>query len=387
MNDKKRQGGIPKGFQVFVSRPESERPLPASDEELEWISTLPVISLSGNEVHEITNSHSGLLKPLLDQCCFYFALKLPKKDSMFIFVTPELQDGLRHIDWDKLNFTSEKAASYLLHGEELTEKSEGNYSRDRGLLPKLKPVFAEDQAKWDRVSSSFDPSHNAFIWYAGAGHDFETIKKLANQNIPQRAKSVISPHCSLICSDYDKHLLKQFKRLKGLDGETKPFGPWDELQPEIIPLTLFCPDELDSMREKGTGHFHSCMTDSVITDDQWHITCVKIRGIQPFLYAHMENLLFWEAIVERFDLKIDAFCALQMGGKSGSWDKSPHMLTGSKLARKIMDSRFHRPKLWIGDETDFLDNRVKNFTRLDPEDKNNGYGVPHYWTTGWKQRK
>jgi hypothetical protein len=99
------------------------------------------------------------------------------------------------------------------------------------------------------------------------------------------------------------------------------------------------------------------------------------------MYGCIENLLFWTEVVEKYGLSVDVFCALRVGGKSGSWDYT-HSPTRGALWKSINESssEMSKPKFWIADDCAELRNRWRE---IEPHDRGY-YGQMHFFRTDWR---
>jgi hypothetical protein len=106
-----------------------------------------------------------------------------------------------------------------------------------------------------------------------------------------------------------------------------------------------------------------------------------------FLYVMMENLVFWKEICEPGGLRVPLFCALRVGGKSGSWDYT-HSPRRGKLWGAIRDSHSphsNRPVWWIADDNNELRDCWDGIG-FDGEGRfheERWYGIPHYFRCDW----
>ncbi len=148
----------------------------------------------------------------------------------------------------------------------------------------------------------------------------------------------------------------------------------------MIPLTLFDSNSLKRIR-KEYQDFHPSVTSSVIPDDKWHFIYIEldIEGKEySIIYGLIENLVFWKEVVEKYNLNVEAFCALRIGGKSGSWDRT-HSPKLGKLFNAIRTSSSTKPKIWIAD--DCLELR-EIWSEINPHEKG-FYGDMHFFEATW----
>ncbi len=169
------------------------------------------------------------------------------------------------------------------------------------------------------------------------------------------------------------------KKLLHTEGSGKPLdlrGDWSLLKEQdfhkVIPLRLFSQDEVNTINEKYTSRFKSYFP--LIPDDGVHglyldFTVKKIIVIDEhrnkivysdkqlrLFYFFIENLVFWHEVIEKYGIHAKAFCGLQIGGKSGSWEQIYE--PDSQLITAIADlkSPVPAPKVWITDEPGYFRN-------------------------------
>lgn len=257
------------------------------------------------------------------------------------------------------------------------------------LLNNLTPVHKADSTEWQKITQAIANDatlvNAPLFWYGGSAFDTLPLQKLYQRRFPKEAQQLLSPHIFPVFTDYNKELVGAFQTVYN-NFESGDFSElenlfWFNLSKisilQIIPLTLFDEANLNQIRNKYPNNFHSCVTPSVIPDDKWHFVYLHIRiGNQDhqLMYGLIENLTFWQEVVKPYQLDVDCFCALRVGGKSGSWDNthSPE----SKLFQAIQQSDI-RPKLWIADN--YFDIK-KVWQEIAPFD---GYGEMHFFKTDW----
>ncbi|BBB32009.1 hypothetical protein TTHT_0407 [Thermotomaculum hydrothermale] len=260
------------------------------------------------------------------------------------------------------------------------------------LIKKLKPVFDEDYEEWNEIVSEINGFIPPLFWYGGAAFDMEPIVSLFNGSFPKDAQRFLSPNIFPVLTDYNSKICEAIKYIyehfysENFSIDSLPRDYWFRMQLkrfeilQMIPLTLFDPDELMKIRSNYKG-FHSSVTTSVVPDDKWHFVFINaaVEGENiSFLYGLIENLVFWKEVVESNNLKIESFCGLRLGGKSGSWDFT-HSPSSGKLFNAIRNSKASKPKLWIADECYEL---RKIWREIEPHD-NGFYGQMHFFEAKW----
>ena len=263
------------------------------------------------------------------------------------------------------------------------------------IVQSLRPVYREDDSEWQDLINDTKDRVPSLFWYGGAALDIEPITALFNGLFPKNAQELISKDIFPILTDYDSKILMTMKYIyenfdqEDFSYENLPNKNWFNGQLhkfeilQMIPLTLFDSNTVLRIRNEYPN-FHSYMTSSVIPDDKWHFIFIQaeVQGKEyNFLYGFIENLTFWKEVVERFSLNIEAFCALRVGGKSGSWEHTHSPATG-KLFNSIRTSKENKPKLWIAD--DCLELR-EIWREINPHEKG-FYGVMHFFETTWNEK-
>jgi len=261
------------------------------------------------------------------------------------------------------------------------------------LIERLLPVFPSDEGEWQDLKNEINGSIPPLFWYGGAAFDREPVVKVLNNCVPPEVRDSLSPNIFPVLTDYSDSVISALKeiydKLDEEDGDQSDFHNryWfrnqlsDVTLLQMIPLTLFNPNELESIRNTYTD-FHPCVTSSVIPDDRWHFVFLLCEsgGIEfPLFYGLIENLVFWKEVVEKYDLDVEAFCALRVGGKSGSWDHT-HSPSIGKLFKSIRSSQSKKPIIWIADDCFEL---RKIWREINPHDEG-FYGQMHYFATGWR---
>jgi hypothetical protein len=232
------------------------------------------------------------------------------------------------------------------------------------------------------------------FWYAGAALDSKPFVDLYTRNFPISVRRQLSRSVLPILTDYNTEVLHAFQRIyRDLDKAgfsissvadslssvvaSRLTGP--DIQ-EMIPLTLFKPKELARIRDEYPD-FQPSMTTSAVPDDEWHIVYISAvwNGVEgALLYAFVENPTFWREVVEQYSLTVEAFCALRVAGKSGSWDHT-HSPQEGKLFNAVRTSTSPRPGIWIADDCEELRQIWKE---IEPHNRGN-YGEMHYFETRW----
>jgi len=209
-------------------------------------------------------------------------------------------------------------------------------------MQSLQPVYQEDDMEWQELVRGINGNAPPFFWYGGAAFDSKPIVALLNGLLPKNAQKLMSPDIFPVLTDYNSNILEAIKYIyENFDKEdfsfdSLPGDNWFDSQLsgieilQMIPLTLFDSSTLARIR-KGYQNFHPSVTSSVVPDDQWHFVFInaELNGRESsVMYGLIENLTFWKEVVEVYGLNIEAFCALKVGGKSGSWDHTHSPKTG-----------------------------------------------------------
>lgn len=83
-------------------------------------------------------------------------------------------------------------------------------------------------------------------------------------------------------------------------------------------------------------------------------------------------------MVGPYELDVEDFCALRVGGKSGSWDHA-HSPESGKLFTAIRSSRSKKPRLWIADKRHAL---REIWREIEPHERE-FYGKMSYFAAKW----
>lgn len=267
------------------------------------------------------------------------------------------------------------------------------------LMQTLTPVYPEDLADWKEIATRMNWEVPPLFWYGGAALDSKPFVDLYTGNFPISVRRQLSRSVLPVLTDYSIEVVHALQRIyRDLDNRDLDNTGFsissvaDSLSSvvasrlagldiqEMIPLTLFKPRELARVREEYPD-FHPSMTTSAVPDDEWHVVYISAawNGVEgALLYALVENLTFWQEIVEQYSLTVEAFCALRAAGKSGSWDHT-HSPQEGKLFSAIRTSTSPRPGIWIADDCEEL--RLI-WREIEPHDRGN-YGEMHYFETNW----
>jgi len=261
------------------------------------------------------------------------------------------------------------------------------------LLNNLKPVYSEDIQEWKEVIDEAGNTIPHLFWYAGAGFDRKPIEELFSGLFPVAIKNELSKNLFPIFTDYNSEIVDTLKKAyKYLDEDefaTKDLninsGLGSKLSDieilQMIPLSFFTTTEIENIRKNYPDCFHPGVTNSVIPDDKWHFVflTLAVDGEEmSMIYGLIENLTFWKEVVEKFDLNVEVFCALRVGGKSGSWDHTHSPING-KLFNAIATSKSEKPKVWIAD--DCL--KLRKIWDEIEQHENGFYGQMHFFKTIW----
>lgn len=262
------------------------------------------------------------------------------------------------------------------------------------LLESLKPVYSADNQEWQELIDEVDGNIPPLFWYGGAAFDREPVIALFNGSFPEDVQTYLSPNIFPVLTDYDSNIVKAIKDIyKKFDEvdftlKTIPGDYWFISQLlgikilQMIPLTLFDVKTLKQIRQEYQD-FHPSITSSVVPDDQWHFVFIKMEldgQERNVVYGLIENLTFWKEVVEGYDLDIEAFCALRVGGKSGSWDHTHSPKTG-KLFDSIRMSKSKKPRVWIADNC----LELREIWREISPHENGFYGQMHFFEATWSK--
>lgn len=260
------------------------------------------------------------------------------------------------------------------------------------IMQSLRPIHHEDDMEWQELVHEINERIPPLFWYGGAAFDSDPLVALLNGSFPKDVRTLLSADIFPILTDYDSKIVKAVQYIyDNFDKEdfsfhSLPDEPWFTSQLsgieilQMIPLSLFDSNTLMRIR-KEYQNFHPSATSSVVPDDKWHFVFIiaELDGREcKFVYGFIENLVFWKEVVEKYALNVEAFCALRVGGKSGSWDHT-HSPNRGKLFDAIRTSKGIRPKLWIAD--DCLELR-KIWREISPHD-DGFYGNTHFFEAKW----
>ena len=260
------------------------------------------------------------------------------------------------------------------------------------LIQNLKPVYVDDYQEWKEVVDEINGNIPPLFWYGGAAFDKEPVIALLNGSFPEEAQDILSSNIFPILTDYNSKIVDVIKYIyENFDNEDFSVNSaqddyWFTSQLagieifQIIPLTLFDSEELRRIR-KEYQDFHPSATSSVVPDDQWHFVFInaKLEGREcNIVYGLVENLVFWKEVVEKYALNVEAFCALRVGGKSGSWDYT-HSPKRGKLFKTIRKSKLKKPIVWIADNC----LELREVWQEIESHEDGFYGQMHFFKTKW----
>lgn len=263
------------------------------------------------------------------------------------------------------------------------------------LIQSLRPVNRSDDMEWQELEREINTNIPPLFWYGGAAFDIKPVVDLFNGSFPKDAQTLLSADIFPVLTDYSTNIVEAMKYIydnfdkEDFSFDSLPDNYWftsqltgiDILQ--MIPLTLFNSDALLQIRHEYKD-FHKSVTSSVVPDDQWHFVFInaELHGREcSIIYGLIENLVFWKEVVEKYALNVEAFCALRVGGKSGSWDYT-HSPKRGKLFQAIRASKSKKPRLWIAD--DCLELR-EIWREMEPHE-DGFYGQMHFFEAKWDMR-
>jgi hypothetical protein len=257
----------------------------------------------------------------------------------------------------------------------------------KSICNKLIPIFVEDKEEWDELKPTLIKK-DKIMWYGGSSFDLKPFMDIETGNSPIELQKILQPNPLYIMTDYSSKFVQSIKSVYAnfdrdnfnLENYPDIYGDNKNVEIEqMIPLKLFSFEELAKIKEQYTD-YHSSVTLSVIPDNEWHFCYVAVTQNSKsidIIIGFVENLVFWKEIVEKHDISIDVFCALRVGGKSGSWDYT-HSPKQGKLFNAIKNSLPQkRPKYWIADDCYEL---KKIWTEIEPHE-NGFYGDQHFFKT------
>jgi hypothetical protein len=270
-------------------------------------------------------------------------------------------------------------------------------------------VHEEDAKEWRRVGKGL--FEWPILWSAGAGFDFNPVIDLFDGRWPRGAVDALNLDDSSMTSespcqpflyfmsDYGRQELSNMKALEGQPRGTDvlklewPTGTTPRYASlcvdKLIPLTLWDEAEVREIRSQYT-QFHPGVATSAVADDTWHM-CLMEVSVLPHdhrealhlrvMYAFLENLLVWEQVFRKYNVRVNVFNALRVDDQAGSWDYS-HNPKHSHLWKSMRESPGDlRPRIWIADDCQVLRQYWEEIRRHD-----NGFrGVPHYFWTDWRR--
>lgn len=220
------------------------------------------------------------------------------------------------------------------------------------FLSKLNTVFAEDKNEWAEVLTNLREIYGnkpRICWYASSGLDFSPIVRIHTPFIYHPNHSI------MLMSDYDKELIDLMKSAYDTLGQgpistalKSNYAGIGEIV-QMIPLSLWSVDEIAGF-ESYNFSLHSI--GNYVSDKQWHVIFLLVDtqyGEIPVFFIAAENLLILEEIFNKYQIGLETFFAIRVGGKSGSWDATHDFETG-KLPNRIKTIPHSlRPKFWGSD--------------------------------------
>ena len=254
------------------------------------------------------------------------------------------------------------------------------------FINKFTPVFSEDIEEWSELKPRLTNKHKT-MWSGGSGFDLQPFLDVETGISPVEVRQAIQPDSLYVMTDYSNEFIKSIKGVyANFDRDNfnldSYFDNSNNIEIEqMIPLTLFVISELEEIRKQYT-EYHSSVTSSVIPDNDWHFCYINAtvdNVSMDIIIGFIENLVFWREIIEKYDMRVDIFCALRVGGKSGSWDYT-HSPKKGKLFNSIKNSLSQRrPKYWIADEC--LELR-EIWKEIKPHERG-FYGEQHFFKTDY----
>lgn len=254
------------------------------------------------------------------------------------------------------------------------------------LFDKLTTVLVEDKEEWNELKINMKCKNNT-MWYGGSEFDLRPLLDVEFDRSPMEINNALQPNPLYVMTDYSTKFLNSIKEVyANFDRDnfnlSNYFHDAENIEVEqMIPLKLFNINDLKRIRDENT-EFHSSVTTSVIPDDEWHFCYINVivnNKSLDLVIGFIENLVFWKEIIEKYDMKVDVFCALRVGGKSGSWDNT-HSPDNGKLFNAIKNSLpKRRPRFWIADDCEEL---RKIWDEINPHGRG-FYGHQHFFKTNY----
>jgi len=135
----------------------------------------------------------------------------------------------------------------------------------------------------------------------------------------------------------------------------------------MIPLTLWSEAKLEDFK----ADFATLTQSKLVSCEAWHVMFMLLRVKRgkrevdvPAFFVAAENLLVFREIFKEYELPIEIFLAVRVGGKSGLWDWT-HDFERGHLPRAIMEEPKIRPKIWGYDTANSRD----DWTALPPGER------------------
>jgi len=256
----------------------------------------------------------------------------------------------------------------------------------------LEPIFNEDDNDFKELQKREILSREQVIWYGASRFDIETLslfERSSNRIVPKEIKDELKGEKLYIMSDYSKSFLNGMKKIyddfdKDNFNINNGYLTYGQVSGninilEMIPFSIFSSNELESIRnEKGKLSYHSSATDSVITDDKWHLCYMHIEYENKdmhLLLSFMENVVFLNNILDKFNFGIKLKILRNVIGKCGSWEDAYSPKSFLFRAINTLPVK-NQPKYWFVDNgTDFV--KQLNWQILGYKDESylNGNGV------------
>lgn len=264
------------------------------------------------------------------------------------------------------------------------------------LLSKLTPCFDDDKQEWlEIIDELSNQSSLEICWYASSNLDFEPIKLISHKQIYDNNRHI------LMMTDYAKTVTPILKKAYDQLGEKPIYVPFSHLYGDIdnvnfeqkyssfgeivqiIPLTLWTPEEQKAL---ANDNFHASIANGVICDEQCHLTFLLIQTNHdeyiPVIFVGAENLLVLNEIIKKYEITLNSFFAIRVGGKSGSWDAT-HDFNRGQLPKAISNLPTHlKPKYWGGDSH----LKLPHYFQQEPSlvIPNFGYEDCKFYLTNWR---
>ncbi len=242
-------------------------------------------------------------------------------------------------------------------------------------------MYLDDEQEWEVLKREFLSSDHPLVWDASSGLDLFPLLAVAGGRAPGELADALA-QAVLLMSDYDSTLLDTLKlaydqldfgtvivlqttpggnqvfgRFSCNSGSTLPSSPLAEVSIEqMIPLQVWTASE----RERFQHHYvtHPGVALHPVPDDDWHLVYIELHVAHengaltvPVLFMAMDNLLVYREVFLAYGIALEAFFAVRVGGKSGSWDQT-HDFARGQLPRAIAEAPAAlRPRFWALEES------------------------------------